>query len=65
MNQLDGKRNEIMSVITEGRNLMNKPNAPDFLLREVKRASESWQETNSTALERLQSMKGIIVVHVP
>jgi hypothetical protein len=58
IDQLDKKRKVYQAILDKGTALMNKPKSADFLGREVKRATDLWKETNNTALDRLQRLKG-------
>lgn len=57
IDQLDKKRKVYQAILDKGTALMNKPKSPDFLGREVKRATDLWKETNNSALDRLQRLK--------
>ena len=47
-----------MAILDKGKALTQKPKAPEFLGREVRRAEALWKETNNQALDRLQKLKG-------
>ena len=58
IDQLDKKRKVFQAILDKGTALTQKPKSPEFLGREVKRASDLWKETNNQALDRLQRLKG-------
>lgn len=57
VDQLDKKAKVVRAILEKGTTLMNKPKAPEFLSREVKRTQALWKETNDSALDRLQRLK--------
>ena len=59
IDQLDKKRKVFQAILDKGTALTQKPKSPEFLGREVKRASDLWKETNNQALDRLQRLKGL------
>jgi len=57
IDQLDKKRKVFQAVLDKGTKLVSGPRCPEFLGREVKRATDLWKETNSQALDRLNRLK--------
>lgn len=57
VDQLDKKAKVVRAILEKGTTLMNKPKAPEFLSREVKRTQALWKETNDSALDRLQRLR--------
>merc|ERR1719260_493757 len=57
IDQLDKKRKVFQAILDKGTALTQKPKSPEFLGREVKRASDLWKETNSQALDRLARLR--------
>lgn len=57
IDQLDKKRKVYMAIVDKGKALTQKPKAPEFIGREVKRAEALWKETNNQALDRLQKLR--------
>jgi len=57
IDQLDKKRKVIQAILDKGTKLMNAPKSPEFLAREVKRASDLYKETTNSAEDRLQRLR--------
>jgi len=57
LDQLDKKRKVFQEIIAKGSKLKDDPKSPEFLAREVKKASELWDETNKLALDRLNRLR--------
>merc|ERR1711915_844183 len=57
IDQLDKKRKVFQEIIAKGSKLKDDPKSPEFLGREVKKASELWEETNKLALDRLNRLR--------
>jgi len=57
IDQLDKKRKVFQEIIAKGTKLKDDPKCPDFLGGEVKKASDMWDETNKTALDRLNRLR--------
>jgi len=57
IDQLDKKRKVFQENIAKGTKLKDDPKCPVFLAHEVKKASELWDETNKTALDRLNRLR--------
>lgn len=57
VDQLDKKAKAVRAILEKGTTLMNKPKAPEFLSREVKRTQALWKETEDSALDRLQRLR--------
>eukprot|EP00092_Neocalanus_flemingeri_P002162 GFUD01002302.1.p1 GENE.GFUD01002302.1~~GFUD01002302.1.p1 ORF type:complete len:603 (+),score=206.05 GFUD01002302.1:67-1875(+) len=57
IDQLDKKRKVFQEIIAKGTKLKDDPKCPVFLGREVKTASDLWDETNKTALDRLNRLR--------
>ena len=64
IDQLDKKRKVFQAILDKGTALTQKPKSPEFLGREVKRASDLWKETNNQALDRLQRLKGLKLLSI-
>ena len=61
IDQLDKKAKVFKAIMEKGTALVNKPKSPEFLGREVKRAKMLWDETNNSALDRLERLRGEIL----
>jgi len=57
IDQIDKKRKIFQENIAKGTKLKDDPKSPEFLGREVKKASELWDETNKLALDRLNRLR--------
>eukprot|EP00091_Calanus_sinicus_P017028 TRINITY_DN36791_c0_g1_i1.p1 TRINITY_DN36791_c0_g1~~TRINITY_DN36791_c0_g1_i1.p1 ORF type:complete len:155 (+),score=51.27 TRINITY_DN36791_c0_g1_i1:223-687(+) len=57
IDQLDKKRKVFQENIAKGTKLKDDPKCPGFLAAEVKKASDLWDETNKTALDRLNRLR--------
>jgi len=57
IDQIDKKRKIFQENIAKGTKLKDDPKSPEFLGREVKKASELWDETNKIALDRLNRLR--------
>jgi len=57
IDQLDKKRKVFQENIAKGTKLKDDPKCPEFLGREVKRASDMWDDTNKIALDRLNRLR--------
>lgn len=57
IDQLDKKRKVFQENIAKGTKLKDDPKCPAFLAAEVKKASDLWDETNKTALDRLNRLR--------
>jgi len=57
IDQLDKKRKLVTELLAKGTKLKDDPKSPAFLNREVSNMKNTWEETNTLALDRLTRLK--------